>query len=113
MSAAAAAPAAPAAAAAPKKKTASSGKKGAKKATQKFTIDCSEPAADEIFDIASFVSRRESTAATLRARCAPRLATTGLDFATDRGSAEFAALDRGSRIGRCFEERSNRARGRR
>jgi len=40
------------AAAAPKKKAAGASKK--KAAQQKFTIDCSEPAADEIFDIASF-----------------------------------------------------------
>lgn len=66
---------APAAAAAPKKvvKKSSTAKKGAKKTTQKFTIDCSEPAADDIFDIASFVrahghKRREETAEGERRR---------------------------------------------
>jgi len=57
---------APAVAAAPKKvvKKSSTAKKGAKKTTQKFTIDCSEPAADDIFDIASFVrAQREQRGA--------------------------------------------------
>jgi len=56
--AAAAAPVAAAgtAAAAPAKKKVSAKASASKKksAAQKFTIDCSEPAADEIFDIASF-----------------------------------------------------------
>lgn len=51
--AAAAAPVATAPVVAKKKSTQ---KRLSKKATQKFTIDCSEPAADEIFDIAAFVS---------------------------------------------------------
>ena len=58
-SAPAAAAAAPAAAA-PKKKAAGPKKAAAKKATQKFTIDCSEPAADDIFDIAAFVRGRRT-----------------------------------------------------
>jgi large subunit ribosomal protein L22e len=49
MSAAAAAPAVVA-----KKTQKVATKKSSKKTTQKFTIDCSEPAADDIFDIAAF-----------------------------------------------------------
>jgi len=51
--------AAPAAAAAPKKAKSAKTAPKKKSTVQKFTIDCSEPAADEIFDIASFVRRRD------------------------------------------------------